>query len=169
MSEFVSGDRAYNHMVFGPTCGLFANAKYGRVILQPEVLYAKKGCMSGQVVSGQTYNEIVRLKYFVFPILVKYTSNKPQFPIVYLGPYYGRLVSAQAHIESSSGTYDCDVSGTLERSDFGLTLGAEMKMGSALFAEIRYEPGLTDIRKEGLAPSDGARNSTTYLMAGILF
>ena len=111
------------------------------------------------------------LNYLDFPVLARISPGSPAFHL-FGGPYVGVRVSATRQISASGGGITSgertDMSGEVERFDWGLVAGAGIHRGRRLVIDGRYAWGLTDVNKD---TSLGVRFRSRVLtiLAGVRF
>jgi len=146
--------------------GAFAEVGLLGLSVAPEALFVMKGSkmeMYGEDLESKlTYLEVPILARYYFPsILIK--------PFITAGPYYSILLSAKEDDVEVNGTSinikrDVDVKNSMESQDFGLKIGAGVKI-KKLTAMVRYSMGLKATNKSG----EDMKNGTIELMAAFTF
>lgn len=130
------GDVTDNKSLIGFNVGVFAEITLAdSFYLQPELLYSTQGATFDFPIIGSTD---LKLNYINLPIMFKYdVANR-----FYLeaGPQVGFLVSAELD--------DLDVKDSYESTDFGANFGLSYGFTEKLFAQARYNIGMTDIVKD---------------------
>ncbi len=152
--------------------GYYAHRIVGSLYLQAELLYAVKG-VKFQALRRNFYGELIELKenqtlnYLEFPIIFNYVF-KDSFikPSVYAGVFGAHLLK----VESDLGY---DISNEFKPSDYGAIFGLAALMpmhGRYMVLEGRFESSFDNVVKVGYcAASDGYKNNSFSLMAGIAF
>jgi hypothetical protein len=111
--------------------GAFALMKFGKVGIQPEVLFSKQG--SKVKVDQNDFD--ANFSYINIPIIVKlYTIAGINLQV---GPQFGFLSRAEIN--------DQDVADSFKNSDVSLALGAGWDLPFGLKIDARYNLGLTEI------------------------
>ena len=127
-----------------------------QIQLQPEALYV------------QTNTTDLEVGYVQFPLTLKLSLGRGGIrPYLFGGGYIGFQVSC----DGSEDIGDCETGShfQLKQHDYGVPLGLGLRFGGgpALFAEIRYHLGLTDIND--IDAGFDAKNRVVLLMGGIEF
>jgi opacity protein-like surface antigen len=148
--------------------------------LDGEVLYIQKGYSATSESEGCTSDGKLKITYVsISPMLRFKVPGEGITPYFMGGAEFGILMSAK-----STGTYECagqsedfnvDVKDSFSGSDMGLTFGAGVEFptgGSALFVEVRYAMGLSDISKstDGMDDTNDSSSVKTkgiYLFGGL--
>lgn len=154
-SATLIGDIDGNKSLIGFNAGVFAEiALADSFYIQPELFYSTQGTDDYQhLLSKYKLN----LDYINLPIMFKYdVANR-----FYLeaGPQVGFLVSAKRG--------DVDVKDIFETTDFGANFGLSYGFTETIFAQARYNIGLSDIYKnEG---NDKVSNAVISFSLGYKF
>ena len=154
-SATLNGDIEGNKSLIGFNAGLFAEiALADSFYIQPELIYSTQGTDDYQQLLSKTK---LNLDYINLPIMFKYdVANR-----FYLeaGPQVGFLVSAKRD--------DVDVKDLFEKTDFGANFGLSYGFTENVFAQARYNIGLSDIYKnEG---TDKVSNAVLSFSLGYKF
>lgn len=139
-----SAGAAYNSRT-GYHVGAFANFKFTKLAIQPELIYSVQGADA----STGTYD----LGYFNIPILLKFYLIGGLN--LQAGPQFGFLTSATAG--------GVDIKNQLKSSDTSLALGAGFDI-SKFVIDARYNLGLSEINDA--AGSAAAKNQVFQLSVG---
>jgi len=121
--------------------GAFALFKFGKVGIQPELLYSQQG-------STLKYSGDPDLKsnfsYMNIPVILKlYTVAGINLQA---GPQFGFLTSAKTETLDGSGKVtEQDIKSDLKGSDFSIALGVGWDLPFGLTVDGRYNLGLSDI------------------------
>ncbi|MDP3360249.1 MAG: porin family protein [Lutibacter sp.] len=133
----LSGDVDGNKSLIGFNVGVFAEITLANSFyLQPELLYSTQGAKFDD--SDFDLSADLNLNYINIPIMFKYdVANR-----FYLeaGPQIGFLVSAEV--------LDQDVKDDFESTDFGANFGLSYGFTEKLFAQARYNIGMSNIAKD---------------------
>lgn len=159
-------------MVVGFNAGFFVEIPVAeKLVFQPEVLYSTQGSKSkGPLfIDGSIYNVEATFKfnYINIPLLFKYEiANKFSLEA---GPYVGFLTNAKLKVKIKGvGSETIDAKDLLKSTDFGLTLGMNYEFTDVIFANARYQAGLTEIGDaEGV--SNNIKNSVYQIGLGFRF
>ncbi|MCU0607877.1 MAG: PorT family protein [Candidatus Edwardsbacteria bacterium] len=153
--------------VTGPAAGVFFCLGRGPVSAQLELLYSRKGTAEQGQVGIDTAEYFVdvtyRFHYLEFPLLLRWRPAA-HAPAIYAGASLGVLVGAAATGRVNDIPVDSDIRSSLNETDAGLLLGAEIRTQAGLCFEARYSRGLLSVldADEG----QGAYNSTISVMMG---
>ncbi|MFO7674302.1 MAG: porin family protein [Lutibacter sp.] len=150
----LSGDVTDNEALIGFNLGVFAEiALADSFYLQPELLYSTQGAKFSE--SG--IDADLNLNYIIIPLMFKYdVANR-----FYLeaGPQLGFLVLAEV--------LDQDVKDEFESVDFGANFGLSYGFTEKLFAQARYNIGLSNIAKD--SGNDKISNTVLSFSLGYKF
>ena len=151
----LSGDITDNEVLIGFNVGVFAEITLAdSFYLQPELLYSTQGA---QFSDSSEFSADLNLNYIIIPMMFKYdVANR-----FYLeaGPQVGFLVSAERG--------DVDVKDEFESTDFGANFGLSYGFTDKIFAQARYNIGLSDIDKSEL--NDKVSNAVMSFSLGYKF
>ncbi|MFA4925422.1 MAG: porin family protein [Candidatus Aminicenantales bacterium] len=170
----------------GATFGVFFTFNLGRLGLQPEVLYSRRGLDFEMLITPPIGADpsayfapcTARLDYIEIPVLVR-LNIIPLGPVkVYAfgGPSYGILLKANLDINTGGQTETQNIKSDFKNSALAIVggLGVDLKI-PLLFRvtlEARYHYGLDNILSDTsswLEMTDKARNSGFSIMAGLSF
>ncbi|NEW80735.1 MAG: PorT family protein, partial [Gelidibacter sp.] len=140
----LSGDVSNNEALIGFHAGVFAEiALADSFYLQPELLYSTQGAKYEG--PSSIFTSDLKLNYINLPIMFKYdVANR-----FYLeaGPQIGFLVSAEENWEGTyggiTGSGEEDVKDSFETTDFGVNFGLSYGFTEKIFAQARYNIGMT--------------------------
>ena len=146
----LAGDDADGAKMFvGFNAGFFIEIPVAdKLVFQPEILYSAQGSKSeGPLfVDGSVYNVEATFKfnYINIPLLFKY-EIADKFSLE-AGPYVGFLTSAKLKAKIQGvGSETIDAKDMLKSTDFGLAIGMNYEFTDVIFANARYQSGLTEI------------------------
>mgnify|MGYP006176410685 CR=1 FL=1 len=152
----LSGDVDGNKSLIGFNVGVFAEITLAdSFYLQPELLYSTQGAKFDESTSG--FSADLNLNYINIPIMFKYdVANR-----FYLeaGPQVGFLVAADLG--------DLDVKDSYESTDFGANFGLSYGFTEKIFAQARYNIGMTNIVKDN--GNDKVSNAVMSFSLGYKF
>lgn len=133
ISNFTGGD-ADRNSVFDFHIGGLAEFKLSeKFSLQPELLYTRQGSEAENLVK-------IKLDYLAIPLMAKYYISE-KFSIE-AGPQVSFLINDKAEFNDGSiPDTDTDASSF----DFGLNIGFGYNINTNLFAQVRYNYGVTTI------------------------
>ncbi|MBP6909192.1 MAG: PorT family protein [Candidatus Saccharicenans sp.] len=170
----------------GASFGVFFTFNLGRLGLQPEVLYSRRGLDFEMLITPPIGADptayfapcTARLDYIEIPVLVR-LNIIPLGPVkVYAfgGPSYGILLKAKLDITTGGQTDTENIKSDFKDSALAIVggLGVDLKI-PLLFRvtlEARYHYGLDNILSDTsswLEMTDKARNSGFSIMAGLSF
>lgn len=137
----------------GGLAEIFINEKFS---VQPEVLYSTQGSKQSSTTSipglmTTTYKAKLNLDYINVPIMAKYYVAEGFN--VQAGPQIGFLMKAEMDVDAdATGLGGISASGDIKDQmnsiDFGLNFGLGYELPMGVFAEARYNLGLTKLPKE---------------------
>ncbi|MGV8947397.1 MAG: porin family protein [Lutibacter sp.] len=149
------GDVPDNKSLIGFNVGIFAEIGLAdSFYIQPELFYSTQGGTFDYPIIGSTD---LKLNYINLPIMFKYdVANR-----FYLeaGPQIGFLVAADLG--------DLDVKDAYESTDFGANFGLSYGFTEKLFAQARYNIGLSNIVKDN--GNDKVSNAVMSFSLGYKF
>jgi len=152
ISNFTGGDVSKNSL-FGFHVGGFAEFKLNeKFSLQPELLYSTQGSEVENLVK-------IKVDYLAIPLMVKYYLSE-KFSIE-AGPQAAFLVNDKAEFDDSS-IPDADLDAS--SFDFGLNVGVGYNFTSHLFAQVRYNYGITTVGE-----NPDVKNSVFQMSLGYKF
>jgi opacity protein-like surface antigen len=170
----IAGDDAGDaNMYVGFNAGMFVEIPLtDKLTIQPEVLYSAQGSKSeGPLeVEGNVYDveATLKLNYINIPVMFKY-QVADKFSLE-AGPYVGFLASAKVKAEVSGiGSATEDAKDFFKSTDFGLGLGMNYEFSDVIFANARYQGGLTQIGDSGQEGADDIKNSVFQFGLGFRF
>lgn len=143
--------------------------------LQTELNYIQKGEKTNLLLNGVDSDIQKEFNYITVPLLIKATFND-ELGLTnnwnlygYTGPYYGYLISANYKVKAAGETTDDDITDDSVKSDWGMVFGGgisrQLKNGTALFSELRYDMGLGEIDNN----NSDLRNKSISLCLGFSF
>ena len=152
ISNFTGGDADRNN-IFSFHAGGFAEFKLNQKFsLQPEILYSRQGSEAKNTVK-------VKVDYLAIPLMTKYYLSKNiSFEA---GPQVSFLINDKADFNDSSIP---DAETDASSFDFGLNLGIAYNINSNLFAQVRYNYGITTV-----AENPDIENSVFQISLGYKF
>ncbi|HOW08496.1 MAG TPA: porin family protein [Bacteroidales bacterium] len=159
----------------GLTVGAVLEYETGNSLsFQTEVNYKKKG---EKVVSWINEKKTVltrEFNYVTVPLLVKYNFKAAdagddwKFSL-FTGPYAGFLTSVHAKSRFDGNTTSVDINDQAEKNDWGVVFGGgiskELRNGTAVTADLRYDMGLSKVDKE----NPDLRNKGFGIVIGYMF
>jgi len=129
--------------------GVFAEFRFARFGIQPEVLYSTQGAK----LSDATQEFENRLGYLSIPVLARIYLI-PNFISLDIGPQASFLMNETENVNiANSNTFDFAVCG-----------GATVHFLGSMFFQARYVLGLTDVK-----PNAQVQNTLIQLSAGLRF
>jgi opacity protein-like surface antigen len=105
--------------------------------VQPELLFSLQGA------DAEEGDGSINLNYINIPVMAKYYVIEGLS--LQAGPQIGFLMTAEA----SGGGQDVDIKDSTSSIDFGLNFGAGYDITKNIFADVRYNLGLTTLDKDG--------------------
>lgn len=157
LSVSQSGATNYNNRT-GYHFGAFALFKFGKIGLQPELLFSKQG--SKYSVSTSDFDS--NFDYINIPIILKlYTVAGINIQV---GPQIGFLSGAEAKQTIGSVTTTTNLSNFYKKNDISLALGLGWDLPFGLTIDARYNLGLSAIN-DGLNTND-TKNQVIQVSAG---
>jgi len=126
----------------GFNAGAFALLKFGKVGIQPEVLFSQQGTKFKY--GGNSIDQ--NFSYMNIPVIVKlYTIAGINIQV---GPQFGFLTSSPAAQSIQSGGQTITVDQAYKKSDVSLAMGLGWDLPFGLTIDARYNLGLTKINDD---------------------
>jgi len=148
-----TGDIEENKVLTGLHIGAFVELELSEtIILQPELLFSTQGTKFKEQGVSIDFNA----NYINLPVMFKYAIAE-EFNLE-AGPQIGFLLSAEVA--------DQDIKDEMESIDFGLNFGASYDFTEDLFAQARYNFGLTNLAESG---EGDLKNSVISVSLGYRF
>jgi hypothetical protein len=149
------GDVTDNESLIGFNAGVFVEIPLAdSFYIQPELIYSTQGAKFDFPVIGSTD---LKLNYINLPIMFKYDVAKRFY--LEAGPQVGFLVAADLG--------DLDVKDSYESTDFGANFGLSYGFTDKIFAQARYNLGLSNIVKDN--GNDKVSNAAMSFSLGYKF
>ena len=171
LANIVGDDAGDANMFVGFNAGMFVEIPITeKLTIQPEVLYSAQGSKSeGQFdIEGDLYDikATLKMNYINVPVMFKYQLAEKYS--IEAGPYVGFLVSAKVKAEVVGfGSATEDIKDSFKSTDFGLGVGMNYEFSDVIFANARYQGGLTQIGDTG--EGDNVKNSVFQIGLGFRF
>lgn len=173
----ITGDLEGNKALTGFHIGAIAEIKINeKFAVQPEMLYSSQGSKSryteGNSISYLSIDYTHTLSYLNIPIIAKYYVA-PKLSLE-TGPQVGFLLSAKEKNETTLALADgsfqyesdkYDIKEGLKSIDFGFNIGAGYDFTPTIFAQLRYNFGLSNISDNNTT----LRNSVLQASIGYKF
>jgi hypothetical protein len=140
--------------------GAFALLKFGKIGVQPEILFSQQG--SKVTINSQDLKS--NFNYFNIPIIVKlYTVAGINLQ---LGPQFGFISSAESDYIDEFGNVQTgqDIKNQLKSSDISAALGVGWDLPFGLSIDGRYNLGLSDINKS--SSGESVKNQVWQISVG---
>lgn len=152
ISNFTGGDVDRNNL-FGFHVGGFAEFKLNeKFSLQPELLYSTQGSEVENLAK-------IKVDYLKIPLMIKYYLSE-NFSIE-AGPQASFLVNDKIEFDDSS-IPDADIDAS--SFDFGLNAGLGYNFNTNIFAQVRYNYGITTVGE-----NPDVKNSVFQMSLGYKF
>lgn len=130
----IDGDRRGGYNQLGVYGGLGVYRKFSKNFqFNIEIAYANKGSRDVPTKADPAVDSILHANYVDFPILLTYIYKPDKF-FIQLGPYFGRLISAN----SSDGNVTINNFASWYLWDFGVSAGMEYKLKNWFSVYYRY-------------------------------
>jgi hypothetical protein len=121
--------------------GLYARLAAGPVVLQPEVLYSRRGANASNAMAPDSELRF-RLDYLEFPVLLRLGGGSTS---IYVGGYGALKINAKAESRPLEGDWGAvDISSSVESFDYGIVAGLAMDFGK-FGLDARYVLGMRNI------------------------
>jgi len=163
-----------NDIKTGFTLGVVFDYRFhNKLSLQTEVNYKRTGLAYEKEETHSNLKIKRDYDYYNIPLFLKCRFNNElglnqNWSVsFYGGPYYSYLLKANLEIEKNGQTTVSDYKSQSNLSDWGVIMGGEVARiftNGELFADIRYEMGLTDVSK-----SENIKNKVIGIGIGYRF
>lgn len=172
LANIVGDDAGDANNYVGFNAGFFVEIPItNKLTFQPELIYSAQGSKSEGTVNVEgtliNFDATLKLNYINVPMMFKYqVVNKFSLEA---GPYVGFLTSADMKVKASGfGSDTVDMKDELKSTDFGLGLGMNYEFSDVIFANARYQAGLTEIG-DSEGGSNDIKNSVFQISLGFRF
>ena len=129
-------------------------------------MYSAQGSKSEGIIDGYNVDATLKFNYINIPLMFKY-QVADKFSLE-AGPYVGFLTSAKLEFDIEGlGSGTEDMKDMVKSTDFGLGLGMNYEFSDVIFANARYQAGLTQIGDTG--EGDDIKNSVFQIGLGFRF
>jgi hypothetical protein len=127
--------------------GAFTLIKFGKIGIQPEIVYSKQG--STVTVNAQNFDS--NFDYFNIPIILKlYTVAGINIQV---GPQFGFISGAKYPISSGQGSQSLqDITNQLKGSDVSVAMGLGWDLPFGLSVDGRYNLGVSKANNTSSIP-----------------
>ena len=169
LANIVGDDAGDANMFVGFNAGFFVEIPVtDKLTIQPEILYSAQGSKSEGplVIDGSLYDvkATMKLNYINIPVMFKY--NVVEKFSLEAGPYVGFLTTAKMKVDVDGyGSATEDMKDLVKSTDFGVALGMNYDFSDVIFANVRYQGGLTQIGDTG--EGDNIKNSGNLNLAWV--
>ena len=168
LANIVGDDAGDANNYVGFNAGFFVEIPVtDKLIFQPEILYSAQGSKSEGIVDGYNVDAILKFNYINLPLMFKYqVANKFSLEA---GPYIGFLTSAKLKFDVEGlGSDTVDMKDDVKSTDFGIGVGMNYEFSDVIFANARYQGGLTEIG-DSEAGGNSVKNSVFQIGLGFRF
>lgn len=168
LANIVGDDAGDANNYVGFNAGFFVEIPVtDKLIFQPEILYSAQGSKSEGIVDGYNVDATLKFNYINLPLMFKYqVANKFSLEA---GPYIGFLTSAKLKFDVEGlGSDTVDMKDDVKSTDFGIGVGMNYEFSDVIFANARYQGGLTEIG-DSEAGGNSVKNSVFQIGLGFRF
>lgn len=168
LANIVGDDAGDANNYVGFNVGFFVEIPVtDKLIFQPEILYSAQGSKSEGIVDGYNVDATLKFNYINLPLMFKYqVANKFSLEA---GPYIGFLTSAKLKFDVEGlGSDTVDMKDDVKSTDFGIGVGMNYEFSDVIFANARYQGGLTEIG-DSEAGGNSVKNSVFQIGLGFRF
>lgn len=167
LANITGSDAGGSNMKAGFHVGAFVEIPIAnKLIIQPEIHYSNQGAQQDGSFEGFNFDAKFQLNYINVPVMFKYAITEKFF--LEGGPYVGFLTSAKVEVDIAGiGSNSEDVKELFKSTDFGLGIGMNYDFSDVIFANVRYQVGLTQIGDSG--EGDDIKNSVIQIGLGFRF
>lgn len=140
----------------GFNLGAFAQFKFSKIAIQPEILFSEQGSKVSYPTSPSSFN--ATFNYVNIPIMFKlYTVAGINLQ---LGPQFGFLTNSPVYKDPSGTT----IPDAYKKSDLSLSMGLGWDLPLGITIDARYNLGLSEIQSGG--NQDVTKNQVFQVSAG---
>jgi hypothetical protein len=132
--------------------------------VQPELLYSSQGAKYEE---SEGYDGKFKFDYINVPIMAKF--NVSNGLSLEAGPQVGFLMSAKDEYSSTGDSGSDDIKDDIKGLDFGLNIGAGLKLDSGINFGARYSLGLSNVNDFEGAGDFKNQNGVIQLYVGYFF
>ena len=168
LANIVGNDAGDANVFIGFNAGFFVEIPVtDKLIFQPEILYSAQGSKSDGIIDGYNVDATLKFNYINVPLMFKYqVANKFSLEA---GPYIGFLTSAKLKFDVEGlGSDTVDMKDDVKSTDFGIGVGMNYEFSDVIFANARYQGGLTEIG-DSEAGGNSVKNSVFQIGLGFRF
>ena len=168
LANIVGDDAGDANNYVGFNVGFFVEIPVtDKLIFQPEILYSAQGSKSDGIIDGYNVDATLKFNYINVPLMFKYqVANKFSLEA---GPYIGFLTSAKLKFDVEGlGSDTVDMKDDVKSTDFGIGVGMNYEFSDVIFANARYQGGLTEIG-DSEAGGNSVKNSVFQIGLGFRF
>jgi opacity protein-like surface antigen len=168
LANIVGNDAGDANVFIGFNAGFFVEIPVAdKLIFQPEILYSAQGSKSDGIIDGYNVDATLKFNYINVPLMFKYqVANKFSLEA---GPYIGFLTSAKLKFDVEGlGSDTVDMKDDVKSTDFGIGVGMNYEFSDVIFANARYQGGLTEIG-DSEAGGNSVKNSVFQIGLGFRF
>jgi len=127
-----------NNSIHGFHAGLFAEIRFNKIAIQPEVYYSSSGGTWKTSVNNVTVDHDFNLEYVNVPLMIKYYLTNSL--AIEAGPQAGFLTDSDMKFS------DLDPDSTkFNDFDFSVNIGLSLNLPFHLMISARYNAGLTNV------------------------
>ena len=168
IANLVGDDAGDANVFIGFNAGFFIEIPVtDKLVFQPEILYSAQGSKSEGIIDGYNVDATLKFNYINVPLMFKYqVANKFSLEA---GPYIGFLTSAKLKFDVEGlGSDTVDMKDDVKSTDFGIGVGMNYEFSDVIFANARYQGGLTEIG-DSEAGGNSVKNSVFQIGLGFRF
>lgn len=168
IANLVGDDAGDANVFIGFSAGFFIEIPVtDKLVFQPEILYSAQGSKSEGIIDGYNVDATLKFNYINVPLMFKYqVANKFSLEA---GPYIGFLTSAKLKFDVEGlGSDTVDMKDDVKSTDFGIGVGMNYEFSDVIFANARYQGGLTEIG-DSEAGGNSVKNSVFQIGLGFRF
>ena len=168
LANIVGDDAGDANMFVGFNAGFFVEIPVtDKLTIQPEILYSTQGSKSEGVIDGFNVDATLKFNYINIPLMFKY-QVADKFSLE-AGPYVGFLTKAKLEFDIEGlGSGTEDMKDNVKSTDFGIGVGMNYEFSDVIFANARYQAGLTEIG-DSEAGGNSVKNSVFQIGLGFRF
>ena len=168
LANIVGDDAGDANNYVGFNAGFFVEIPItNKLTFQPELIYSAQGSKSEGIIDGYNVDATLKFNYINVPMMFKYqVVNKFSLEA---GPYVGFLTSAKLNFDIEGlGSDTVDMKDDVKSTDFGIGIGMNYEFSDVIFANARYQAGLTEIGDSD-AGGNSVKNSVFQIGLGFRF
>ena len=147
--------------------GAFATWKFGRMGIQPELIFSKQGFAFNSQSTNLDIETDFNISYINVPIILKVYFVKGVN--LQVGPHIGFAIKSELETTAAGNSITIDIKDDIRDTDLSLAMGAGIDLPFGLNLSARYNLGLSNIAVENSIDGGETRNRVFQVSVGYAF